>query len=310
MQIPNDLITSIGMFYVVIVLGYITSRAFHDAKKLSKNITSLIFNIMVPLLVFYTVLTASVESLAETPYVIIMALMIQLGGFAMMWLWLRMGRDEEKTKGPLLLCATFNNAIFLPLPLTLILIGETGVPIVAVFYITQLILLATLGSLLGSTYGSSDERLVSIVKRTMISPPFLSALIALVIFPFGFTFPAVVSTILSFNGIATTYLALFVVGLGIGSNLSLSALRSALRVFSIRQVVIPIMTLFLLQLVTLSDTTASVLFLEAMMPPAVLTVIFAGGFHLDAEIAASIVTVGTMLMLPVVPFLPFLFSLV
>jgi predicted permease len=47
-----------------------------------------------------------------------------------------------------------------------------------------------------------------------------------------------------------------------------------------------------------------------MMPPAVLTVIFAGGFHLDAEIAASIVTVGTMLMLPVVPFLPFLFSLV
>jgi predicted permease len=44
------------------------------------------------------------------------------------------------------------------------------------------------------------------------------------------------------------------------------------------------------------------------MPPAVLTVVYAKNFNLDSEKAATIVTVGTLLLLPVILFIPFLFS--
>jgi predicted permease len=42
------------------------------------------------------------------------------------------------------------------------------------------------------------------------------------------------------------------------------------------------------------------------MPPAVLTVVYATSFELDAERAATIVTVGTILLLPIIPFIPIL----
>ncbi|UCE11394.1 MAG: AEC family transporter [Candidatus Thorarchaeota archaeon] len=310
MQTPNELLMSIGLFYVVIVLGYVTSRAYQGADSLNKYITSLIFNIMVPLLIFQTVLSASTQSIAETPSVIVIALFVHLSGFALMWVWLKRSTLDDKTTGTLLLCVTFNNALFLPLPLILMFIGESGVPIVAFFSITQMILLATLGSFLGSAYGSSDDGIIPIARKTIVSPPFLSVILALVIFPLGLTIPGVIAPILSFNGLATTYLALFVVGLGLGSRFAISDLRLALQVFSIRQVAVPIVTLLLLQLVAISGTTLDVLLLEAMMPPAVLTVIFAGGFRLDVEAAATIVTVGTLLILPLVPFIPLILILI
>ena len=46
-----------------------------------------------------------------------------------------------------------------------------------------------------------------------------------------------------------------------------------------------------------------VLILESLMPPAILTVVYASGFNLDVETASTIVTIGTLLFLPLVPIL-------
>ena len=106
----------------------------------------------------------------------------------------------------------------------------------------------------------------------------------------------------------TTYLALISVGLGVGIRFSLVEIRAALEVVGIRQFLIPIIVIPIIIFSGLAQLPASILVLEALMPPAVLTVIYAKSFNLDSEKAATIVTVGTLLLLPIIPFIPFLLS--
>jgi len=84
--------------------------------------------------------------------------------------------------------------------------------------------------------------------------------------------------------------------------------KSALNVIGIRQIAVPIAVLPIVLLSGLSAVPASIVILESLMPPAVLTVVYATSFGLDAEQAATIVTVGTLLLLPLIPFLPLLLS--
>jgi predicted permease len=69
---------------------------------------------------------------------------------------------------------------------------------------------------------------------------------------------------------------------------------------------VPVLIAILLLFLSLSELATKVVIIESLMPPAVFTVVFAGGLKLDTESAATAVTVGTLLLLPIVPLLPFL----
>jgi predicted permease len=282
-----DLALRMGLFYVFILLGFAVAQKTTRADHLAKVATSLIINLLLPILILQSLLATPASALTELPTVILLGLLTHLLGFA-----------------PLLLCVTFNNAMFLPIPLVLMFIGEAGIAIVTIFAIIQMALFVTLGSFIGATYGGGAPDLKSIVRKAVLFPPFLAAGLAAVLFALGFTLPAEVTSVLEYNSTVTTYLALFVVGLGVGTSFSLSGLRSALEVISIRQVLVPAVIGAVLLVSNLSNLTARVILLEALMPPAVLTVTYANGFKLDAETAATTVTVGTLLFMPLVLFLP------
>ncbi|MGM0687682.1 MAG: AEC family transporter, partial [Promethearchaeati archaeon] len=106
------------------------------------------------------------------------------------------------------------------------------------------------------------------------------------------------------------YLSLVVVGLALGKQFSVSDSMQALPVVTVRQVAIPLLVWVLLGFTTLTSITKSVLFIESLMPSAVLTVVYASDFRLDAQIAATIVTIGTVLLLPFLPLIPFILSFI
>ena len=299
-----DLALRMGFFYVFILLGFAVAQKTKRAGHLAKVSTSLIVNLLLPILILQSLLATPVNALTDLPAVIFLGLLIHLLGFILLLVVLRR-RTVDKTKsGALLLCVTFNNAMFLPIPLVLMFIGDAGIAIVTIYAIVQMALFVTLGSFIGATYGGGEPDLKAIVRKAVLFPPFLAAGLAAVLFALGFTLPTEVTSLLEFNGIVTTYLALFVVGLGVGRSFSLSGLRSALEVISIRQVLVPAVIVAILLVLDISNLTSRVILLEALMPPAVLTVTYANGFKLDAEIAATTVTLGTLLFMPFVLFLP------
>ena len=147
------------------------------------------------------------------------------------------------------------------------------------------------------------------LRKVLLFPPFLAVILGLILSVIGFSVPVELDLAISFNGVATTYLALFVVGIGLGTKVAYDKVRMAIESISIRQLIVPVVVGILLLFAGLSDITSRVLLLEAMMPAAVITAIFAGSFKLDSETASTIVTIGTLLLLPIVPFMPLLFGM-
>lgn len=288
------------------LVGYLISRLSGKGRLVNDYLTSLLIKLLVPLLVIYTLLTASPETLVEFPMVLLMAVLVHLLGPAIMFLRLRNRDIDNATKGVFYICATFSNALFIPLPLVVMFIGESGVPFVVVFSLTQFLLLATLGSLMGSAFSERQAGWKNIARRALTFPPLLAAMLAIVVILSGVALPGIVASVLSYSGTLTTYLALVSVGLGVGIRFSLKDVRGALEVVAVRQVIIPLLMVPTVLLSGLSGVPSRIVLLEAFMPPAVLAVAYAGGFGLESERAATIVTVGTLILLPALPFLSLL----
>jgi predicted permease len=301
-----DTAMQFGLFYGLIAVGYLFSRLSGRGKVINKYLTSVLVNLLIPVLFIYTYLTSSLDAITEIPLIVILALMIHLIGPSLMYIALWKSNIDNSTKGVFYICVTFNNALFIPLPLVLMFIGSSGFSIVIIYSLTQMILLATLGSFMGATYSRNASERFRVMREALTFPPFLAAIAALILFATGIRLTGDLASVLSFSGPLTTYLALISVGIGIGIRLNLGEIKSALKVVGIRQFLAPLIIVPIILLSGLSHLPSTILILEALMPPAVLTVVYATSFKLDAEKAATIVTVGTLFLLPVIPFIPFL----
>ncbi len=303
----GDLAIRLVLFYSFIAFGFLVTRAERIKNPLNKWITFILINIMMPLIIIDTLLTAAPSSLYELIGIIGFALLIQILGFSLMFARLRGKEIEKSEKGSHLLTVTFNNAIFLPIPLTLMFIGEIGIPVIAIYSITQMMLLATLGTFMGSAYSTNGDDTRAMVKKALTFPPLIAAAIGLILLLSGLSIPADVDPILEGNTFVTTYLALFAVGLSLGLKSTIKKSRFSYETIAVRQFIVPLVVGLLLIVAGLSVVTRNVILLQALMPPGVFTVIYASAMELDAETAATNVTLGTILLLPVVLLMPFLF---
>ncbi|MHA2067675.1 MAG: AEC family transporter [Candidatus Thorarchaeota archaeon] len=301
-----DLAVNLSSFYVSIAIGYAIAKISGQGEEVNKHLIALLVNLLVPILVIQSLLTSSLETLVEIPMVLFAALIVHLSGTLFMYVRLRRSSIDNPRKGVLLLCSTFQNALFIPLPLAILFIGDQAVPFVIMFSMTQMLLLVTLGSVIGSRYSESGADWRMMARQWLKFPPFVAALLAFFLMILGVSLPLEVVSFLSINGTVTTYLSLVTVGLGIGTRFSKVDIIGGFEVAAVRQLLVPLLIGFLLLFLGLSDLATKVVIIEALMPPAVFTVVFAGGLKLNTESAATAVTVGTILLLPLVPLLPIL----
>ena len=307
LQTIVDTSIQFGLFYGFILIGYLLAKLSGRGKQANRYLNLVLINILIPILFIFTLLTASPDEITDLPLIIAIAVVVHLLGPTLMYFHLKRRDYDNQTKGVFYICVTFNNALFIPLPLVLMFVGIAGVPYVIIFSLTQMTLLATLGTFMGAAFGGENGGYQKMTKDALTFPPFIAAIIAVVLFLANFQLPAGVEDILSFSGPITTYLALIAVGLGIGVRFSLTEIRESLEVIVIRQFLIPILIIPLVLFSGLLQLPASIIILESLMPPAVLTVVYAKSFNLDSEKAATIVTIGTLLLLPIILLVPYLF---
>ena len=160
MQTLIDLSIKLGLFYVFIALGFLVARYYNKQKQLNKYVTFVLINILLPILIIDTVMTAPSDILAELPMIVAFTILMHVLGFGLMYLRLYRSSIENKTKGSMLLTTTFPNGIFIPVPLILLFIGESGIAVVAIFSMTQMILFAIFSAYFKRT-GSTSTRLIS-----------------------------------------------------------------------------------------------------------------------------------------------------
>ena len=308
MQSILELALSLSGFYIFIALGYLTTRITPKAVEINKKLTLILLYLLIPLLIINTLLTFNTELLNELGTIIIVTILVHIIGLVIIFFRFRMLDLPQSTQGALLLCVTFNNVLFIPVPLVLIFIGNEGIPVIALFSIVQMALSVTIGVAIGSYYGSSHTDWKTSIRKAFLFPPFIAALIGVGLLMTGFTFPPEISTNISYVSTVTTYLALFVVGLNIGTAPSFMQLVRPVEVILTRQFIVPTIIFIVLLFSGLSAISRNVLFIQALMPSAVIIVVYATEFGLDSESAATVVTLGTLILLPIVPFIPFLLN--
>ncbi|MFW9770531.1 MAG: hypothetical protein ACFFEM_17060, partial [Candidatus Thorarchaeota archaeon] len=80
------------LFYGFIVIGYLIARLSDKGQAVNKHLNSVLINILVPLLVFYVLVTSSPSSLVEIPAYLMLAVLIHLLGPVL--IYFRLKRSE------------------------------------------------------------------------------------------------------------------------------------------------------------------------------------------------------------------------
>ena len=78
-QTFDALFTQIVLFYGFIIAGYLIARVSGKGHIVNKHLNTLLINVLVPLLVFYALLTSTPASLVEIPIFLAITVVIRGG---------------------------------------------------------------------------------------------------------------------------------------------------------------------------------------------------------------------------------------
>lgn len=274
------------------------------AQEVRKVISSIVLNIFIPLLAFGVMCRAPIGSdLLTVPLVSFTSALV---GLVLSWIIYALAlRSHLSTPaiGSLILASTWCNALYMGLPITTTVIGEHVSRIPIMFdYLGMTPLLFTVGTLIGSRFGTTDEK-VSIGKgliQALKMPPTLAMAAGLIVNLSGLHVADWFVTACSVAGRVVAPLMLFSIGLtlAVPKWRSLAILMpSAL----IRTIVVPLFVYPLALAVIGEPDVFHAVMLEAAMPSMMLTMVFAERYGLDESVLAQAIILSVLLSIITLP---------
>ena len=281
---------------ILILVGYIVSKKGMFSQQTAGELTTLLLRIVLPCLIVSAFIEfGSSVSLSE------MGLSAALTG-ASMGISLSASRfffrkDIEKRTKVLQFSALFGNMGFMGVPLVQAIVGEQGV-IYASFAIVVF-------NLFSWTYGYRlmNSKAKMNIKTILFNPGMIGILIGLPICLFKIQIPSVVVDPINFLASVNTPLAMIVIGSYV-AKLEMKSFVSDMAVYrasALRLILMPILTLGLLLLIRPKEDLFMVVLIQAAMPVAANTVLFAAQYKKDVELATKIVAVSTLLSILTIP---------
>lgn len=203
----------------------------------------------------------------------------------------------------------FSNAVFIGVPVNIMLFGDSSVPYALLYYIANTTLFWTIGvygiakdaSLL---HGTPKPSLISLsgLKR-ILSPPIIAFLSAIVLILLGIQLPKSILDSLKYLGNMTTPLSLLFIGIIIArvdwKRFVLN--RDYILVLLGRFVVSPLLMLGLVSMLDLPIMMKQVFILDSALPGLAQNTILSEAYHADSEYAAVGTSLTTVLSIVVIP---------
>jgi hypothetical protein len=286
----SNVIQIITPVFLIIAIGYL----FACVRKIS-------LEPIIDILLYLTIPALVISSLVKEPIVTtdliqisIVAIVVVGGSGGLGYLYLRLiGRAGLRG---FYMPVMFMNSGNIPFPLALLAFGATGLQVAVLYYIAISLLAYTLGMYI--IKGNSG--LAEIFKLPLI----YATALGLAINFMGLDVSGPVITGLDMLGAATIPLMQLSLGYHLHStkiqNLSLSITASAIRILGGF-----LIALLMVELLGIEGTTRSVILISSSMPSAVITFIMCYKYHVDSELAASIVAVSTLMSICTIPLLLF-----
>lgn len=303
-------------FQILCILGLVACGFFARRRSLlsaqgTNDLARLSIALVYPALVFVSIARLSLGDLQANLALPLLGMGIALAGYGLGLIAVRfLGRVPPETARAFLFHCLINNYSFLPLPLVLFRYGDPGVALLIFSSVGFEVVLWTLGVMLFSRAERKRDQL-----KSLFSPPFIALLAGL-----GFVvardllpWPAppaglalagqTIRSGLATFGNATIALAMLVAG----SRFAVMRYEAMLGwriwfVAAIRLVAVPAIMIPLLGVLPLDETARGILYIVAVMPSAMVSVLFSERYGGDTDFIAGgllLTHLGALVTVPV-----------
>jgi hypothetical protein len=271
--------------FAIVALGYLLARfTYLDTKTLSE----LVVHITSPCLV-YTAIAKS-EIVAADWLVMGGAAVVVMAGTAIM-MGIYQAATGLRSRG-LFLPAVFMNSGNMALPFALLAFGESGFDKAVIFYIAVVLIQYSFGIFIAK----GQDGFLEIFRLPLI----YASVAGLASSFFHAQLPRFLMTPVEM--LADVAIPLMILALGIQlRSLRVAAVRHAAAGVSIRMGGGFLMALLFVSLFGVDAFSRKVILLDALMPPAVINIVFAQRYSADPDIVASAIVIGTLLSVVVTP---------
>jgi len=312
----NDLFTTLSIFYLIILCGFIFGRVFKKYnQKIRKSLSYILLFILTPPIIFFSFFSSKISlNLNIVLNIIICELVLVFSTQIIVYIFFLKKRDENqnKRKGSILSLVGFPNAMLFPLPIVLSVFGGDFIIILVIFSLTQMILRSTWVTYLSIYYGGYTKQSFKKSLRKMLTfPPTLTLIFCIILKALNITFnQEYLSNSSNIFSFITTILGASLIGVLI-VNINFNQIKSFKKDFGIILMMRLVFSFFLFLFIqlfidfplTIQTITLTILLLLFVDPPAVTNTTYAEYFELDKEFTAFSVITITLLAMFYVPFI-------
>lgn len=197
---------------------------------------------------------------------------------------------------------TFNNSMFIGLPINQIVFGSEGLPYLFTFYLVTIIMFWSLGAFTLSKASDLEEKSFSLKK--IFSPGLIGVLIGCALAEFGWRLPLVLETSLTYLGEICVPLSLLVIGANLARSLSGGKPKitfDQVLIMAGKFVIHPLLIWGVFSLLGVHGLPLKVFILTASLPCHAQTAIMAEYYDLEGQYASNLVSLSTLISLVTIP---------
>ena len=194
----------------------------------------------------------------------------------------------------------YSNCGFMAIPLLSSTLGSDGV-----FFGSGYLAVFTLFYWTQGIYVMTENKKDLSIKKALMTPGIIGALIALVLFFTGIKLPYVVGQSVHHLANLNTPVSMVILGTYL-VNIDFKTVfknLSLIKVCFTRLILIPIISLFVAVIIHLDPSVAKAVLISSACPTAAVTTLFATKFNLDADYSSQLVSVTTLLSVVTIPLI-------
>jgi len=256
-----------------------------------RTVSTMMFYALSPALIFYSLTTSTVsgEEFA-TIYLLTILFQVIMAGLAYLVLGLQ-GVDGIIRAGVMLSAFCFNSGNY-GLSLVLFAFGEDVLSRAVIVYVAN----ATTNYVLGVFVASNGRKTpVEAVGNVLRTPAVYAVIMAFIVSGFDIQLPLALARSVERLADAAIPVMLLLLGLQLGQTSQISQLNLLATGVGLRLFASPFIAAGMASLANLNTEAQTAFIVQASMPTAVLTIVFANEFDLDRELALNLIMVSTLL---------------
>ncbi len=291
---PIEIVLSLML---VILAGFVVHRLKILPAETTMVLNKFLVNISFPLVIFLGIAKSDLSKINDfLPFVLINCAIIS-AAYVVVFLIGKLLKLNYARSGALVLGAVTGNIAFMGFPVIKGFFGTAHVEFAYMYIIVFSMTLAFVGLTLVEL--SQDDQKIDfkkILKKGLLNPLTMSAILGTIALLLQIKFPAVVLDPATSLSQVTTPLALFSIGGFISANFKLQEIKLTLLAVVIKLALLPLLVLVVYSLFKGDVQTAfTVSVMQAAMPTSLTELAIASEYKLDGKIASSTILLTTLL---------------